>query len=71
MTVKGLFKARLQKKPWIEGSSKCLTCDRRFLLDPCRDRCAVITEYQLSKGLLFINRGNLGLDQKSAIKNQK
>jgi hypothetical protein len=59
--MKGIWKARIQKKPWIEGSAKCADCVRRSLIEPCRDRCEVIVEYAQRKGLLFIK----GIDPKS------
>lgn len=52
--MKGLFKARIQRKPWLEGVQRCFQCDRRFLLERCWPRCEVIADYQARKGLLFV-----------------
>jgi hypothetical protein len=58
--MKGIWKARIQKKPWIEGSEECASCVRRFLLEPCRDRCHVIVAYAQRHGLLFLKSTDPG-----------
>jgi hypothetical protein len=54
LQMKTVWRARLDRKPWMQGSGRCLHCDRRSLLESCDKHCEVISDYHHRKSLLFV-----------------